>query len=144
MQWDSSPNAGFTPVNGKAPWLPLAAGWRTDNVAEQLKDPRSLLNLYRDLLALRRERPALQLGSFRSVRNVPDDVLAYERVYGDDRLAIVLNFSDTEQVVTLPPAAAVVLSTAGAGEERVAPSTEVTLGPQEGLILDCSLEPGSD
>jgi alpha-glucosidase len=51
MQWDATRHGGFTTG---APWLPLVdpAG---RNVAAQRDDPDSLLSLYRDLLAWRRE-----------------------------------------------------------------------------------------
>src|SRR6185503_17285360 len=51
MQWDASPNAGFT---SGTPWLPLAANYRTANVAAEHDDPASMLTLYRRLIALRR------------------------------------------------------------------------------------------
>ena len=47
MPWDASPHAGFS--SGE-PWLPLADGWETRNVAQQSGDPRSLLELTRQLL----------------------------------------------------------------------------------------------
>ena len=50
MQWDASPNGGFT--TGQ-PWLPLVDP-AARNVAAQRDDPDSLLSLYRDLLAWRR------------------------------------------------------------------------------------------
>jgi alpha-glucosidase len=50
MQWDASPNGGFTTG---APWLPLVDP-ATRNVDDQRQDPESLLALYRDLIAWRR------------------------------------------------------------------------------------------
>ncbi len=43
MQWDATPNAGFT-TGG--PWLPVAEDYATVNVATQRDDPRSMLSLY--------------------------------------------------------------------------------------------------
>src|SRR5919198_758685 len=60
MQWDSSPNAGFTTGT---PWLPIAADYQTVNVAVERDDPASMLTLYRRLIALRRATPALAVGS---------------------------------------------------------------------------------
>ena len=51
MQWDATPNGGFT--TGK-PWLQLVDP-AIRNVADQRDDPDSLLALYRDLLAWRRQ-----------------------------------------------------------------------------------------
>ena len=73
MPWDESPQAGFT--TGE-PWLPLAAGWREENVAVQMARPASMLALHRALLALRRATPALATGSIRMIAT-GGDVLAY-------------------------------------------------------------------
>ena len=54
MQWDASPNGGFT--TGR-PWL-APVDPATCNVAAQREDPDSLLSLYRDLLAWRRNTVA--------------------------------------------------------------------------------------
>lgn len=50
MQWDPTPNGGFT---AGTPWLPLVDPAEC-NVADQREDPDSLLSLYRDLLGWRR------------------------------------------------------------------------------------------
>src|SRR5690606_5835698 len=94
MQWDDSPNAGFT-VPEASPWLPLAADYRTRNVAAQESDPDSMLNFYRALAALRRAEPALNRGAYEAVDLGVDDVLAYRRTWaGSDGFLVVLNLSD--------------------------------------------------
>lgn len=52
MQWDGTPNGGFTTGT---PWLRLVDPAER-NVADQRADPDALLALYRDLLAWRREQ----------------------------------------------------------------------------------------
>jgi alpha-glucosidase len=52
MQWDASPNGGFTTGT---PWLPPIDPAER-NVEAQREDPDSLLNLYRDLIEKRAER----------------------------------------------------------------------------------------
>src|SRR5690606_2990867 len=79
MQWDASPNAGFTPSEATTPWLPLAADYRTRNVAAQEGDPASLLTLFRRLTALRQAEPALNRGAYEAVEFGLPDVLAYLR-----------------------------------------------------------------
>src|SRR5207237_2009062 len=59
MQWNARPNAGFTDAR---PWLPIGADFATVNVEAQRDDPRSILNLYRQLIALRRAEPATEAG----------------------------------------------------------------------------------
>ena len=101
MPWDASLNAGFS--EGR-PWLPLNADWATRNVAAERADPASMLNLYRDLLTLRRSSPALGLGDYVETA-VQDGVLAYERRTGTERMLVALNFTHEPQAVKLPAAA---------------------------------------
>ena len=49
MQWDSSPNAGFTTGT---PWLKVNDNYPEINVAAQENEPDSVLNYYRRLTAL--------------------------------------------------------------------------------------------
>jgi len=107
MPWDAGPNAGFCPA-GVDPWLPVAQDYRQVNVAVQAQDPRSMLTLFRRLTALRRETPALSVGSYRSVtvgRVARPTVFAYERRYENTRLLILLNLGDGPQRLDLSSAA---------------------------------------
>jgi alpha-glucosidase len=56
------------------------------------------LDLYQRLLAERRASPALQSGTFAWLDS-PDGTLAYERVLGDDRREVRINFADETAVV---------------------------------------------
>jgi alpha-glucosidase len=123
MPWDASPNAGFS--TGE-PWLPLGDDWPTRNVAAQDTDPRSILNLYRSLLTLRRANPALAAGGFALV-DAPDGVLAYQREHDGKPLLILLNL--TLQNVTIEWRGTPLLSTLdGDAEPGV-------LRANEGLII---------
>jgi alpha-glucosidase len=89
MQWDDGPGAGFTTGT---PWLPLAGDYRSANVAVESEDPRSMLTLYRRLIALRRAEPALAVGPYRPVC-VTDAALVYQREQGSRRVLVALNFT---------------------------------------------------
>jgi alpha-glucosidase len=92
MQWTADTNAGFC-APGLRPWLPVhPENWAARNVAVQEDNPDSHLNLYRNLLRLRRESPALHQGALTLRGGFPKDILAYERHYGEDRVGIVINF----------------------------------------------------
>ena len=111
MQWDASPHAGFTTGH---PWLPVAPDAASVNVARERDDPRSMLTLYRRLLALRRARPALSVGSYEPM-GATGDVLAYARGAGANQCLIALNLGSTPQSLVVPAAlrgARVLLSTA--------------------------------
>jgi alpha-glucosidase len=88
MPWDDSENAGFS---AGRPWLPLTPDWRSRNVAAQQSDPGSLLNLYRRLIALRRQEPALHSGTYRPIP-AGGDFLLFFREDGRRRLLVALNF----------------------------------------------------
>jgi oligo-1,6-glucosidase/alpha-glucosidase len=98
MPWDASAHAGFSTAE---PWLPLNGDWPTRNVARQSEDARSMLSLYRDLLALRRRRPALSVGALADVK-CAGEVLQYERREGDERLLVALNLSAEPRRLALP------------------------------------------
>lgn len=135
MQWDASPNAGFT--TGR-PWLPIAEDFGARNVAALDADPRSILALYRRLTELRRD-PILQAGSYHPVE-ATGDVLAYERRLAGRRRLVALNLGDAPQTLALPddasPDAEILLST---GLDRDGPATpRLELRPNEGLIARLS------
>ncbi|MFG3757291.1 hypothetical protein ACGE32_33640, partial [Klebsiella pneumoniae] len=87
MQWDVSANAGFTTG---IPWLPLTDDFARRNVAVERDDPRSMLGLYRALIALRRARAELSLGSYAELPTDCADVLAYTRADGGRRMLVAL------------------------------------------------------
>jgi alpha-glucosidase len=86
MRWDGSPNGGFTA--GK-PWLPMLDNG-SRNVEEQARNERSVLQLYRALIALRRHEPCLVEGDYRALRT-RNDILSYERRLNSTRVAVALN-----------------------------------------------------
>jgi glycosidase len=71
------------------------------NVAEQEREPASMLNFYRRLLHFRRNTPALVAGDFKLVNETADTTLAYTRAGDGQTCLIVLNFSDQPQTAQL-------------------------------------------
>jgi alpha-glucosidase len=101
MPWDDTkPFMGFSQTT---PWLPLGAEHGALCVARQQQDPNSTLNLTRALLGLRRKHPALRLGHTRFHAS-SETLLMMERVYEDEQILCVFNFSDVRQSVALPEA----------------------------------------
>ena len=78
MQWDDTPHAGFCPAPVR-PWLPVNPDYPSVNVAVERSRPDSLLNLYRSLLHLRRDTPALHRGSLELIEHLPEGVLGFRR-----------------------------------------------------------------
>jgi alpha-glucosidase len=90
MQWSAGPNAGFSNVT---PWLPLAADFSHENVVNLAADRRSILNLYRALIRLRKQHPALATGSYRPMA-AEGDLLLYRREGEGDVVTVALNLGD--------------------------------------------------
>lgn len=132
MPWNETANAGFTTGT---PWLPLNADWPIRNVAQQAREPGSLLELYRQLLALRRAHPVLALGDF-ALLEAEGDVLAYERVLDGERLIIALNLGDVPHTFDVPPSVHVVhLLVSTLGGEMLIERQRLILRPNEGVII---------
>jgi alpha-glucosidase len=134
MQWDASPQAGFSPVE---PWLPVTSDCAQRNVSVQDKDASSLLNLYRKLLRLRRMQPALNRGSYAALEAGASNVYAYIRRSGGERKLIVLNFSSEPRSAHLDVrGGATVLLSTYLDRSGPVPLNNIEMRPNEGLILD--------
>jgi alpha-glucosidase len=131
MRWDAISNAGFT--TGR-PWLPIGDDVEGVNVAAQRTDRRSMLELHRRLIELRRAEPALTRGSWTPVE-AEGDVLAYERSLPGRRLVIALNLGARSRSPALD----------ATGDNRLLLTThldrdgdairQLDLRPNEGVIL---------
>ena len=101
MQWSNEISAGFS--SNENTWLPVQKDFQEINVENQLKEDGSLLNTYRKLLMIRKENPVIRNGmiSFIDQRNLPKDVLAYERSNDNQKVMVYLNFSDQKITVSL-------------------------------------------
>ena len=93
MQWDDTPNAGFSSVT---PWLKVNAGYRKVNVAVEEKNPDSVLNYFRKMIAFRKANPELIFGTWKPVDRKNPKVFAYIRDGGERKFLVILNFSCRE------------------------------------------------
>ena len=89
IPWDATAAHGWGTDD---PWLPWPPEADTRNVATQRDDPSSILHLYRAVLAARRASPALSTGTL-ELLDARAGVLAWERVAGDDRRRVLVNFT---------------------------------------------------
>ena len=138
MQWNTAPFAGFSTAE---PWLPASADYATRNVESQSRDPKSILNLYRHLLKLRKNIPALNRGDYAPLDLGVSDCYGYVRASAGSNCIILLNFSSEPRQVTLPGGrrGRIVLSTSldrpGVRLRNETPNG-LTLRGFEGLILE--------
>jgi len=132
MQWNDTPNAGFTTG---IPWNAIPVTYRTYNVADELKDPNSILNWYKGLLALRHTNEALLNGDYIALNTSDPNVLSYLRKYQDKAVLVVINMSakpqtakfDLSQQGFSPGAATTLMSTPKA--EATQKMSEIALQP---------------
>jgi alpha-glucosidase len=127
IPWTAAPTHGWATDD---PWLPFPPEPDVRNVETMLEDPRSIVHLYRDLLALRRRTPALQLGSI-EVLGSSDDVLVYERRDGDEVRLTAISFAEAPREVALE--GIVVLSSDPARPTGAA--LEGPLAPYEAVLV---------
>jgi alpha-glucosidase len=125
MRWDDdAPHGGFTSAAAQ-PWLPstpVAGG----GVAQQAREPDSVLSLYRELIAARRDLgPGL---TFLDGDGVSDGVLAFVR---GDAHVVALNMSDETRPA--PPAGSVIRATHAARYAAGTPAP-THLEPGEGFL----------
>jgi alpha-glucosidase len=131
MQWDATPNAGFTAGD---PWLPVAADASRVNVAAQRGDPHSIFSFYRRLTRVRRASPALRMGRYRTLPSARG-VYAFERQADGERVIVALNFASSERSVTLPSAGSELLLSTDDSRSTLPGGTRLDLAPDEGVIL---------
>jgi oligo-1,6-glucosidase len=101
MQWDDSPNAGFSTG---VPWLPVNPNYQVINAKTQLADPDSVLSHYRKLIELRHTEPAVVHGDFTMLLPNDERVYAFTRTLNDVELLVLGNFSGDPVPVDLPEA----------------------------------------
>lgn len=100
MQWDADPNAGFAASAAKT-WLPIPSSYKTFNVAAQEQDPDSMLKWYEQLIALKKNDPALHEGEEILLNSSDDHVLSWLRKARDGEAVLVAcNFTAQPQTVT--------------------------------------------
>jgi len=95
MHWENAPEAGFNRM-AVQPWLPINPNYAEGvNVADQERDPDSLLNFYKKILKVRKDNPALNLGIFTPVQTDSLECLVFLRkdLESGQTCLVVLNLS---------------------------------------------------
>lgn len=99
MQWDATPNAGFTTSSN--PWLPVNENHKTINVESEAKDPRSLLNFYKKLISIHNSNEILCLGTFRPYKTC-GDLFAFSRSLKGKSVLVLINLG--KKTINVPEA----------------------------------------
>lgn len=133
MQWKNTDNAGFCGP-GVDPWLPLNNNYTKINAEIQSNSDGSLLRIYQEILKIRKGSKALHSGRLELVDI--DQILAYKRIYDQESLHILINFSSTEKVYQGIGILGEIIFFIGDYEEPA--NGEIVIGPHSGLIFSGS------
>jgi maltose alpha-D-glucosyltransferase/alpha-amylase len=105
MQWSPDRNAGFSRADPQRLYLPpimdAVYGYEAVNVEAQTRDPASLLNWMKRMLATRKTSRAFGRGRLEFLSPGNRKVLAYLRELGDEAILCVANLSRSAQPVEL-------------------------------------------
>ncbi|MGH9246264.1 MAG: alpha-amylase family glycosyl hydrolase [Acidimicrobiales bacterium] len=130
LPWTAAPPHGW-PAD---PWLPFPPDPSVRNVETQRSDRTSILHLYRRLLAARRASEALRLGEL-TLLDTPSAVVGYERVAGDNRRFVLVNFGSEPVPMSGGASAGATVEVASDGIGEGEPFTG-TLRPDQAVILE--------
>jgi oligo-1,6-glucosidase len=135
VQWDASPNAGFT---GGTPWIAVNPDHAVVNAAAQVGQPGSVFEHYRQLIALRHTDPVVTDGDFELLLPEHPAIWAFLRRGRDAELLVAANFSAdvVSAIAPLPGGwadAAVVLSNLP-DQPPLASPPDLKLRPWESVV----------
>ncbi|WP_139490842.1 glycoside hydrolase family 13 protein [Brevibacillus dissolubilis] len=99
VQWDDSANAGFTTGT---PWLKVNPNYTEINAKQAINDPNSVYNYYRQLIQLRKQHEVIVYGDYELILPDHEQIYAYTRTLGNEKLLVICNFFGGEPVFTLP------------------------------------------
>ncbi|MBX7445896.1 MULTISPECIES: alpha-glucosidase [unclassified Arthrobacter] len=98
VQWDATPNAGFTTGD---PWIPVNPNHLWLNAAAQRTDPGSVFSWYRSLVRLRHEEPVVIDGRFTLLCPEDPQLFVYTRTSETTSLMVLANCSTTPRALNL-------------------------------------------
>jgi len=139
MQWDDSSNGGFT--TAAKPWFAVHPNYKEINARQELADPNSIYNYFKQMLELRKKVPAFVYGDYQDLDPENPFIFAYTRTLAADKFLVVLNFSTNTFAYSLPSglkAGRLMLSNLTGREEQ---ASTIHLQPWEARIY--RLEPPS-
>lgn len=99
VQWSAEANAGFTTG---APWFYVNENYQKINVADQEQDPDSLLNFYREAIALRKQLKVVRFGSYKEYFPMDSKQYVYVREMEGQKILVVCSFSEEPVRMKVP------------------------------------------
>lgn len=99
MHWDDSTNARFTTGT---PWIKVNPNYKWINAKAQINDPNSVFNYYKKLIQLRKQHEIIVYGDYELLLPDSEEIYAFIRKLGEERLLIVCNFTDKQVEFEIP------------------------------------------
>ncbi len=99
MQWEDSPNAGFT--TGRS-WIKVNPNYREINVVNDLTDSNSIFYYYQKLIQLRKENLFIIYGNYQLILEDNEHIYSYMRSLDQEHLLVILNFFAESAIFNLP------------------------------------------
>lgn len=100
VQWDDSPNAGFT--TGQTTWMDVNPNYTWLNAAQQENDPDSILNFYKKAIALRKSLKSVRYGTYKEYFPLSSTLYCYTRETKCEKLLVLCSFSEKPQNLRIP------------------------------------------
>src|SRR5699024_17351 len=72
------------------------------NVEEELENPNSIINYYKELINLRKKSDVLIYGNYELILEEHDQIFAYKRVLNGETYVVLTNLFDQEVEMELP------------------------------------------
>lgn len=101
VQWSAEKNAGFTTAT---PWIKVNENYKEINVEAQEKNPDSVLNYYRKLIALRKSEEYGEVFTYGDVKPIleeRDNIMGYAREGDGKKIVVIANFGGEDETITL-------------------------------------------
>lgn len=131
MQWDDSPQAGFTTGT---PWIAVNPNYTTINAKAETADFNSVFHYYKKLIALRKENPIMVYGRYEALMEDSEELFVYTRTMEQEKLLVVCSFCDHETKFTIP-AEFVGTACLISNMENAYDKAEMILKPYEAFVL---------
>jgi alpha-glucosidase len=98
MRWNNTKYGGFSKV---FPWLPVGEDLERINLETQANIPGSIFHIYKRIIQIRKEYDSLSMGAWKPLIKGKNGIIAYFRLYRDQKLLVLLNFTGKERTIDL-------------------------------------------
>ena len=91
LQWSGAANAGFSEAE---PWFPVNKNYPSINAEDEDRDPDSVLNFYRKVIAFRTQSDIVRNGDYKELMPMHPHLYVYERRWQGQTLLVICSFTE--------------------------------------------------